>query len=132
MFMQMRGTLVWQCPACLWANRNRLQPLQYKLKCQHQPCGRTFAVGLVLYTRPGGVPEGPPPDLVPLDGGAWRNGRVHKVFCDGCSAVIAEHAPPPVDRWPVSEGRIRRVVGDGFAKPVLEKEEETDGISEDS
>lgn len=132
MFMQIRGRLLWQCPGCLYLNSHHLVPLGYRVKCRNvSKCKRTWVVGLTLYTLSGGFSSDDPPDLIPLDGGVWRNGKIHKVLCDSCSDIIAEHAPPPVARWP---SRQPRKPIDGFALPVEkdDKEEEEDGVSEDS
>lgn len=133
MFMQFRGNLHWQCPGCLWINRHRIWPLQYKVKCVNKDCCRIWTIGSVLYSNIGGSGRAAPPDLIPLDGGIYRNGRIHKVLCDSCSAVLAEHMPPPVARWP-SIHRRKSNHNDGFADPIIEEEEkgEQDGISESS
>ena len=68
---------------------------------------------------------------MPLDGGVWRNGRVHRVLCDACGDIIREHHPPAVQRWP--GGRGKAVFDNGGYAPVYEEragkneEEEEDG-----
>ncbi len=130
MFMQFRGTLDWQCPVCLTLNRSSVFPLGYRLKCVNGNCTHLWIWGGVLYGSGGTRYPAQPPDLIPLDGGVWRNGKIHKVFCDGCSAVIAEHAPPPVVRWPSKRKRLRDA--DGFAKQLPIEGEDDDGLPEDS
>lgn len=128
MFMQIRGALVWQCPACLHQNKNHMTPLRYRVKCMNLGCARMWTMGMVLYSSKGGRMT-PPPDLIPVDGGIWRNGRIHKVLCDSCSEIIAQHHPPPHCTWiPLKE---KEVEANGFADP-LSMEDDDDGVSEDS
>jgi hypothetical protein len=123
MFMQIRGKVFWQCPACLTINKHTLRPLRYRVKCVNTACSRTWTMGMVLFSSLGG-PLSPPPDLIPVDGGIWRGGRIHKVLCDSCSRIIAEHHPPPEGPWiPLKEAELKH---GGFAAPA--KEEDEDGL----
>jgi hypothetical protein len=106
-------------------------PLRYRLKCTNQSCLREWAFGGTLYALAGGRTSNPP-DLIPLDGGIWRNGRVHKVLCDSCSDVIAEHLPPPTQRWPSMHKRKKYVDDYAEVRTEEEEKEEEDGISTDS
>jgi len=96
---------MWQCPACLALTKSRMLPahLTYKLKCRNSECKRIWILGFGLAAFEGRQVDAPP-DLIPLDGGVWRGGRIHKVFCDGCAKVIAEHAPPEGWIWRPSPG----------------------------
>jgi hypothetical protein len=88
-------------------------------------------VGMMLYEPAGGgSAASAPPDLIPLDGGIWRNGKVHKVFCDICSGVISEHQPPPTYRWPShlkKEGK-NADFNDGFAEDFKGVDEKEEGV----
>jgi len=118
MFMQIRGVLVWQCPNCLQVNRNTMTPLRYKLKCSNRNCDRRWVAGMLLFALAGqGTHPQPPPDLIAMDGGIWRGGRIFRVICDACSAVIREHFPPPTKRWPSPYKGSKIFDTDGYAEP---------------
>ena len=127
MFMQYRGPIDWQCPCCLQLNRNRLKPLSYRLKCKNPACRRTWVHGGTLYESGGGVGRQPPPDLIPLDGGVWRNGRIHKVYCDSCSAIICETIGPEPTRWSTRPSIEKH---DGLAEDLEGKDEEREDFEE--
>ena len=113
LFARNTGNRVWSCPACGWISRHKVGDRHsWRLRCQNPDCLRVFAFGIICYAIGPGS-NIPPPDMI-YAFEQWRYGRVNRIVCDSCAALIIDRrqysgTPPNMIDGTLTAWRIKKL-----------------------